>query len=155
MRPARSHHYLHRCYFTALQKRIAAVKVGVSRGRPTVQVCQAVPTQLTSEAPRTTKHDDRTQFISPDGVRSPPNHLEVAVRASSHTPTHTAVDAQTTRLLWPIRDVAAALGCSAWQVYALCNSGALESKYLGRRRLVTDESLRAYVAGLPSERTDD
>ena len=43
---------------------------------------------------------------------------------------------------------------SVWTVYDLCQSGALDSRKIGSRRLVTPDALRAYVDGLASERPE-
>lgn len=44
------------------------------------------------------------------------------------------------------------LGLSNWSVYKLLDKGHIESRYKGSRRLVVVESVRQYVAGLPTER---
>lgn len=51
-----------------------------------------------------------------------------------------------------VKEVARRLSVSTWQVYALLDQQAMTSVYVGRRRLVHAESLRAYVAGLPEWR---
>ncbi|MBM0128047.1 hypothetical protein [Pimelobacter simplex] len=55
------------------------------------------------------------------------------------------------RLLVSVKHCADMLSVSAWQVYRLLDQGYMTSVYLGRRRLVTIESLRKFVAGLPLE----
>ena len=54
-------------------------------------------------------------------------------------------------LLLSVRDVADRLSVSIWTVYDLCQTGHLESRKIGTRRLITPEALRAYVDGLPVE----
>lgn len=41
------------------------------------------------------------------------------------------------------------LGISRWSTYNLLDQQRIESRYLGRRRLVVVESLRAYARSLP------
>lgn len=50
------------------------------------------------------------------------------------------------------KETARLLGVSRQHVYDLLDEQAIESRYIGRRRLVLTESLRAFIAGLPSER---
>jgi hypothetical protein len=52
-------------------------------------------------------------------------------------------------LLVSIRDMEAMLGISRRKVYELLNSGDVECRYIGRRRLVLMASLREFVDGLP------
>jgi excisionase family DNA binding protein len=55
-----------------------------------------------------------------------------------------------------VEEAAKALGgISRWVCYQLLNSGAIESRYQGRRRLVSVSSLRAYAASLPTSRPGD
>ena len=49
-----------------------------------------------------------------------------------------------------VKDAAAALGVSPMQIYRLCDKQAIESVYLGRKRLVLVTSLREYAANLPT-----
>ena len=49
-----------------------------------------------------------------------------------------------------VKEVADVLAVSRWQVYALLDQQAMTSVYIGRKRLVHAESLRAYVAALPT-----
>lgn len=51
-------------------------------------------------------------------------------------------------LLVPIKDAAQRLSLSPWSVYKLADEGRLTAVYQGRRRYVTAESMREYVAGL-------
>ena len=53
-----------------------------------------------------------------------------------------------------VKDAAAALGLSTWQMYQLLDDEArpVDSRYQGRRRLVSVESLRKYADTLPTER---
>ena len=55
-----------------------------------------------------------------------------------------------------VKDAAAALGLSTWQMYQLLDDEArpIDSRYQGRRRLVSVESLRKYADTLPSERAE-
>jgi excisionase family DNA binding protein len=55
-------------------------------------------------------------------------------------------------LLVSINEATAMLGISRHQVYRLLDSGALECRYIGRRRLVLMASLRNYVDRLPRQR---
>lgn len=48
--------------------------------------------------------------------------------------------------------VAETLGCSRRHAYKLLDSGAIESKYLGRRRLVSWTSLCEFMDNLPTFR---
>lgn len=49
-----------------------------------------------------------------------------------------------------VKEAARLLALSTWQVYELCDRGALVSQYEGRRRLVRVESIRAYADNLPT-----
>lgn len=49
-----------------------------------------------------------------------------------------------------VKQAAKALNVSDWVAYKLCDSGALESRYIGRRRLVLVESLHEYARNLPT-----
>lgn len=49
-----------------------------------------------------------------------------------------------------VDEAAKALGISRWSCYQLCDEGKLEARYLGRRRLVSVASLRAYFDSLPT-----
>jgi excisionase family DNA binding protein len=40
-------------------------------------------------------------------------------------------------------------GCGRTKIYGLIASGALDARKLGRRTLITDESLRRFLASLP------
>lgn len=53
-----------------------------------------------------------------------------------------------------VKEAAELVGCSAFTMYGLLNSGAIEGRYLGRKRLVLYASLRAYVEGLPQDPED-
>lgn len=48
-----------------------------------------------------------------------------------------------------VKQMAVMLNIGRSQAYALLNSGAIESKYIGRRRLVDVTSLRAFADALP------
>lgn len=47
------------------------------------------------------------------------------------------------------QQAADALNLSRWQLYRLLDDQAIASHYIGRRRLVSVTSLRAYADGLP------
>jgi excisionase family DNA binding protein len=47
-----------------------------------------------------------------------------------------------------VKEAAKALGISPWSCYQLLDAKAIESKYLGRRRLVSVASLRQYATSL-------
>lgn len=48
-----------------------------------------------------------------------------------------------------VKQAAQMLAISPWSCYQLLDSQAIESRYQGRRRLVSVESLRKYAADLP------
>lgn len=50
------------------------------------------------------------------------------------------------------KETARLLGLSCNHVYEMLDDGLIESRYIGRRRLVVMSSLRAYIEGLPTER---
>lgn len=49
-----------------------------------------------------------------------------------------------------VKQAAQMLAISPWSCYQLLDAQAIESRYQGRRRLVSVESLRKYAAGLPT-----
>ena len=49
-----------------------------------------------------------------------------------------------------VKDAAAKIGVAPMTIYRLCDAQAIESVYLGRKRLVLVDSLRDYVANLPT-----
>lgn len=55
-----------------------------------------------------------------------------------------------------VKDAARMLALSTWQMYQLLDDEArpIDSRYRGRRRLVSVESLKAYAASLPTERPE-
>lgn len=53
-----------------------------------------------------------------------------------------------------VKDAADLIGCSPWTVYQLLGQGAIEGRYLGRKRLVMYASLRAYIEGLSQDPED-
>lgn len=56
-------------------------------------------------------------------------------------------------ILMSVKATATTLGgITAWQVYRLLEAGELESRYIGKRRMVTAASVEAYAANLPTER---
>lgn len=58
-------------------------------------------------------------------------------------------------ILITVDQAAEVLGLSNWRIYDLLNKGEIESRYLGRgTRRVVVESLREYVAGLPTDRPE-
>lgn len=56
-----------------------------------------------------------------------------------------------------VKQAADMLGVTAWSVYQLLGDPAssLESRYFGKRRLVSLASLREYAANLPTERPEE
>jgi hypothetical protein len=58
-------------------------------------------------------------------------------------------------LLISVLEMASMLGISKNQAYALLNRREVQSKYIGKRRLVVVESLREFVDRLPSTRPDN
>ena len=52
------------------------------------------------------------------------------------------------------KEVARLLGVSRQHVYDLLDEQAIESRYIGRRRMVVMASLRAFISGLPAERAE-
>lgn len=57
------------------------------------------------------------------------------------------------RLFVSAKEAQSMLGLSRNQTYLLLDSGAIESRYFGRRRLVVLESLREFARNLPTERS--
>ena len=53
-------------------------------------------------------------------------------------------------LLYSVSQAAAALGISRASVYALLRDGRLTARYLGSRRYVHADDLRAFVDALPT-----
>jgi excisionase family DNA binding protein len=51
------------------------------------------------------------------------------------------------------KETARILGLSRNHVYEMLDQGLIESRYIGRRRLVVMASLREFIAGLPTERS--
>lgn len=49
-----------------------------------------------------------------------------------------------------VKDAARALAISPWSCYQLLNEQKIESRYEGRRRLVSVSSLRAYAENMPT-----
>ena len=49
-----------------------------------------------------------------------------------------------------VKQAAQALNISQWSCYQLLDAGDIDSRYQGRRRLVSVKSLREYAEGLPS-----
>lgn len=54
------------------------------------------------------------------------------------------------RILVSVREAARMVSMTPWQVYRLCDAGAIESGYHDGRRLVLVESLHAWAKSLPS-----
>lgn len=48
-----------------------------------------------------------------------------------------------------VKDAARILGVSSWLMYQKLDAQAIESRYEGRKRLVSYASLKAYAAALP------
>lgn len=57
------------------------------------------------------------------------------------------------KLLYRVDEARAALGVGLTKLYELLASGELEAKRLGRRTLITAESLERYVESLPAHTT--
>lgn len=51
-----------------------------------------------------------------------------------------------------VREMAELCSISVKKAYRLLDSGVIDSRYLGARRLVRVDSLNAYLEGLPSAR---
>lgn len=58
---------------------------------------------------------------------------------------------QITPIFVSVKQAAQMLNLTTWSVYKLLDEQAIESRYHGRRRLVSVESVRAYADGLPTE----
>jgi excisionase family DNA binding protein len=58
------------------------------------------------------------------------------------------------RILHPIEEAAGVLGVGRTTVYGLVSRGELQTVHIGRRALVTAESLSAYVKRLTDETTE-
>lgn len=54
-----------------------------------------------------------------------------------------------------VKQAAHMLAVTPWSVYQLLDSGAIESRYHGRRRLVSVKSLHRYANNLPTYPTGD
>jgi len=52
-------------------------------------------------------------------------------------------------LLYPVRDACVVVGISRSGIYRLLNDGTLSAKKIGRRTLVTAESIRLYIDSCP------
>lgn len=50
-----------------------------------------------------------------------------------------------------VQEAAKLANVSAWTIYQLLGSGAIEGRYLGRKRLVLFASLKSYIEGLPED----
>ena len=55
-------------------------------------------------------------------------------------------------VMHPIERACTISGCGRTKLYQLIALGFLDARKLGRRTLVTDESLRRFLAGLPPAR---
>lgn len=53
------------------------------------------------------------------------------------------------RIFVSAKEAAQMLAITPWSVYALLDSGELEGRYFGRRRLVVRESVQKFAASLP------
>lgn len=51
-----------------------------------------------------------------------------------------------------VKQAAEMLAISPWSAYQLLESGQIESRYMGRRRLVSVASIHKYAEGLPAEK---
>lgn len=54
----------------------------------------------------------------------------------------------------PVKEAARLLGLSTWSVYQKLDAQVIESRYDGRKRLVSMASLREYADSLPDVRTE-
>jgi excisionase family DNA binding protein len=50
-----------------------------------------------------------------------------------------------------VKQAASMLAISPWSCYQLLDNGKIDSRYQGRRRLVSVASLHKYAEGLPTE----
>lgn len=50
-----------------------------------------------------------------------------------------------------VKEAAQILGLTTWTVYQLLDKEVIDSRYQGRRRLVSYESLREYAESLPTK----
>lgn len=53
-----------------------------------------------------------------------------------------------------VKQAAEMLSITPWWTYQLCESGQIESRYIGRRRVVSVASLREYAEGLPATKAE-
>lgn len=53
-----------------------------------------------------------------------------------------------------VKEAARILGVSPWLIYQRLDQQVIESRYEGRKRLVSYASLKAYAEGLPSVRPE-
>lgn len=76
-------------------------------------------------------------------------------RSSSTAATPTESPPSLTDVIFvSIKDAQNMLGLSRPQIYRLLDQGLIEARYLGRRRLIVADSVRAFAAGLPDERAE-
>lgn len=54
-----------------------------------------------------------------------------------------------------VKEAAELMGCSAWQMNQLLIAGRIQSRYLGRRRLVDYASLQSFFYSLPTAPASD
>ena len=52
-------------------------------------------------------------------------------------------------LAYRVEDAKRMIGCGTTQLYALAASGVLDARKLGRRTVITAESLRRFIQNLP------
>lgn len=57
-------------------------------------------------------------------------------------------NAESPRLAWRVNQLAEAVGLSERQIYRLQDEGKLQGIKVGRARLITDESVRTWLADL-------
>ena len=67
------------------------------------------------------------------------------------TPTTRTAAAQPDRLVYTIREAAAALRISRTKLYELLDSGEIESVHIGRSRKIPADALRTYLDHLREE----
>lgn len=82
-------------------------------------------------------------------------HAQGAVTTMPRTTTEVAppVAPTTDRLFVSVKEAAAMLGLSRNQTYDLLDRGAIEARYMGRRRLVSLASVHTFAESLPTERS--
>ena len=75
-------------------------------------------------------------------------------RATSTVTQHETPPEQGEAFFVSTKETARLLGLSRNHVYELLDQRLIDSRYIGRRRLVVMSSLRDFIAGLPAERAE-